>query len=137
MAKKPLGDGGRNSEGWRQRKKKWWGQKMLSAPLLTPAEKKILVLLPASAERFNVFRMRDFKKCLKMYDLNIPRQLVAEVLSSHWVLFRTQRQIENCNNAMIYTCKIMIICSHMPEFHIHVFLTRQDKKGIAIVNHFK
>ena len=35
-------------------------KKMLSAPFLTPAETKMLVLLSASVERFGVSRMRDF-----------------------------------------------------------------------------
>ena len=37
-------------------------KKMLSVPILTPAETKISVLLSASVERFGVSRMRDFFK---------------------------------------------------------------------------
>ena len=37
---------------------------MLSAPVATPGEKKLLVLLCASVERFGVSRMRDFCVCL-------------------------------------------------------------------------
>ena len=37
---------------------------MLSAPFLTPAETKILVILSASVKRFSVSRMRDFYKVI-------------------------------------------------------------------------
>ena len=41
-------------------KKKFLHKKNALSPLLTPAERKILVLLYASVERFSVSRMRDF-----------------------------------------------------------------------------
>ena len=41
-------------------KKNLFAQKNALSPLLTPAERKILVLLYASVERFSVSRMRDF-----------------------------------------------------------------------------
>ena len=57
---------------------------MLLAPLLTPAGTQILVLLPASVERFGVSCMRDFfylqftkytKKCIiSLYNFNWPYQ---------------------------------------------------------------
>ena len=57
-------DGGRVGGGLAGCKKTMFGQKkiILSAPILTPAETNILVLLSASVKRFGVSCMRNLKK---------------------------------------------------------------------------
>ena len=50
-------DGGMEGDGG---VRKTLAKKILSAPFLTSAETKMLVLLPASVERLSVSRMRDF-----------------------------------------------------------------------------
>ena len=55
-------------------------KKMLSAPFLTPAETKILVLKSALVERFNVSRMRDF--FLRLW----PHGLLKILFISCWIL---------------------------------------------------
>ena len=78
--KSPLG-GGNNVDGGKRGgglNYYFWQQKMISAPLLTPVETKIMVLLPATVKRFDISHLRDF---LNLY-LYLTDTVILNMLST-------------------------------------------------------